>query len=205
MSKNPVLYKALVVGVIILFIGLGVQPAFASVNPVIMSESKPDLILYDILTDENPWGFPYFKIKIKNDGNESIPKGTEIKTWLILKRLVIPKEECFDEVEITLKKALNPGGKISFNIGSKCILRIPSIFIGRIIIDIDPNNYVKESNEENNNIWGYILGTGFADPDAPPCIFCNYIIGRLRQQKSSTKGEMEDIYNPLKDCPCLQE
>ena len=29
MSKNPVLYKSLVVGVIVLFVGLGIQPAFA--------------------------------------------------------------------------------------------------------------------------------------------------------------------------------
>ena len=29
MSKNPVFYKSLVVGVIVLFIGVGVQPAFA--------------------------------------------------------------------------------------------------------------------------------------------------------------------------------
>jgi len=32
MSKNPVLYKALVVGVIVLFIGVGIQPAFAKVS-----------------------------------------------------------------------------------------------------------------------------------------------------------------------------
>jgi hypothetical protein len=32
MSKNPVLYKSLVVGVIVLFIGVGVQPAFADVS-----------------------------------------------------------------------------------------------------------------------------------------------------------------------------
>jgi hypothetical protein len=29
MSRNPVLYKSLVVGVIVLFIGVGIQPAFA--------------------------------------------------------------------------------------------------------------------------------------------------------------------------------
>jgi len=33
MSKNPVLYKSLVVGVIVLFIGVGIQPAFATNQP----------------------------------------------------------------------------------------------------------------------------------------------------------------------------
>ena len=40
MNKNPVLYKSLVVGVIILFVGVGIQPAFA-VSPD-TSESEDD-------------------------------------------------------------------------------------------------------------------------------------------------------------------
>ncbi|UCF49492.1 MAG: hypothetical protein JSU91_07020 [Thermoplasmatales archaeon] len=42
MKGNPVLYKALVVGVIVLFIGVGVQPAIADVSNISISDSNED-------------------------------------------------------------------------------------------------------------------------------------------------------------------
>ncbi len=48
MSKNPVLYKSLVVGVIILFVGIGIQPAFAVVQNEIIGKTmvNPDETWY---------------------------------------------------------------------------------------------------------------------------------------------------------------
>ena len=45
MSKNPVLYKSLVVGVIVIFIGIGIQPAIATVEP---NTSDNDFDYYDV-------------------------------------------------------------------------------------------------------------------------------------------------------------
>ena len=43
MSKKPVLYKYLVVGVIVLFIGVGIQPAFAdNISLIKTSDSEED-------------------------------------------------------------------------------------------------------------------------------------------------------------------
>ena len=47
MDRNPaVLYKGLVVGVIVLFIGLGVQPAFATIK-----SEKVNVEYYDVTTE----------------------------------------------------------------------------------------------------------------------------------------------------------
>ena len=50
MSKNPVLYKTLVVGVIVLFIGIGIQPAIAIIEPENTDESRVSDDYQEIIT-----------------------------------------------------------------------------------------------------------------------------------------------------------
>jgi hypothetical protein len=56
MSKNPVLYKSLVVGVIVLFIGIGVHPAIASVQ---IEDTSKNYIDIKIEICGLPWIKPY--------------------------------------------------------------------------------------------------------------------------------------------------
>ena len=63
MSRNPVLYKTLVVGVIVLFIGLGIQPAYALTN-------DEQIIKEENNNSEGHWGFGviecYIEVKINS-------------------------------------------------------------------------------------------------------------------------------------------
>jgi hypothetical protein len=68
MDRNPkVLYKGLVVGIIVLFIGLAVQPAIA--QPEIIDFKPKNIDMEELtakinekFTTDNNWTFPFLKI-----------------------------------------------------------------------------------------------------------------------------------------------
>ena len=86
------------------------------------------------------------------------------------------------------------------------IFKLPFFFIGRGFLEVDPNNNVNESDEQNNVVWAYMIGTGSGFEEPPFCLLCYYFIGKLRQQGSSNNiGDYQFTLTDINDCLCMQE
>ena len=116
MNKNFLI----VIGIIILFLGVGIQPAIADkysnqmydnkLNKV--DSDKPDLIIKNVFF--RPLNLPpgpgmRIIIRIKNIGAEKVQENEEIKISIVVKKWKYFTHETYD---ITIEGGLNPGKRI---------------------------------------------------------------------------------------------
>jgi hypothetical protein len=121
--NNKIIVKGLTVAVIILFIGVGIQPAIADIvkgpdlpnsnsnNLHEIDNGKPDLIVTNVWFEWNPWlwGQPFFHwigVTIKNIGDAKVDENEDINISLIVKKWLFVRLETYD---ITIKGGLESG------------------------------------------------------------------------------------------------
>ena len=161
---NKLFKKGLVVGIIVLFIFMGIQPVIS----VISVESKsfdlnenssinddlPDLMIDNVIIYYSTRGWPMAKIHINNLGGNV---EWNLKCKLTMKKL-------FGNITI-YKKTEDYGSQIEHPTDTIKTLtmyefdmdKIPMIFFGKIYFEVDPDNKVIESNEKNNLVWTYVF------------------------------------------------
>ena len=127
MVKSPVLYKSLVVGVIVLFVGVGIQPAIATVKQETEIEIEPKDYLFQTIIDiaNNPevkellekYKYDLFKIDIDR----------KIYRKLFLRNPRLMFNTLFSKPSITigyLNKCYNQGIEITKILGEDKVLEI---------------------------------------------------------------------------------
>ena len=89
MDRNPdLLYKTLVVGVIVLFIGVGIQPAFADVSNISKSESNENCdicpSIEDLVDNEDVKKYQKLLDKINSlkEEDEELNSNTPLCDWI---------------------------------------------------------------------------------------------------------------------------
>ena len=154
--------KGLVLGIIVLFIGVGVQPAFAvnlSKNTV-ESESNsgralPDLVIIDVYKEEcNEKPYWYMQALVKNIGEGTVTNERWRTFRCVVKRpylgIIV-----YDFIEVHLGPSIPPGETTKtfrFWPGGPEVV-FPGIY--KVYWEIDEENFIPESNENNNVIWAY--------------------------------------------------
>jgi len=150
MSKNPLLYKMLVVGVIVIFVGLGVEPAFAIVDN---NDDLPDLIVEDFeLYSRIPeWGHYELWAKIKNIGNAQTMGVFHFKVIifrLIFRKIPFPVRH-WGDIYNFYNYTIIPGETQRFHLGSgNEIPRLRGYYRFYVVINMDKN--IEEGNYDNN-------------------------------------------------------
>jgi hypothetical protein len=150
MSKNPVLYKSLVIGVIVLFIGIGIQPANAIVE---YDDDLPDLIVEDIELYSRQPEAGYYELysKITNIGDSPASGRFEFK--VIFYRLlfgIFPfPVSCFEDDKPFKSGIIMPQETQDHFLCDD--YDFPSrIGIYIIFVEINMDKIVEESNYDNN-------------------------------------------------------
>ena len=169
MKGNSVfLYKTIVVGVMVLFIGMGVQPTFADEIPkssevmVDNNDDLPDLIVEDFeLYSRIPeWGHYSLWAKIKNIGDAQTIGWFQFRVViyrLILRKIPFPVRQ-FGDIYNFYNDTIIPEETQRFHLGSGD--EIPSLRgYYRIFVVINMDKNIEESNYDNNeryeNHWKY--------------------------------------------------
>jgi hypothetical protein len=144
------------------------------------SDSKPDLEIVDVRIEYDRNGWPRFFLCIKNSGTSSVPSETWGKNRLTIKELFRNKTVYSETGEYwSGHQPHAPGAIIENIIGSIDATSLRTIFLYHIFFEIDSNNNVHESNENNNIVWAYVFG--FWIWSMPPkVIICGLRLGRLR-------------------------
>jgi hypothetical protein len=185
--------KGLVVGIIFLFIGVGVVPSISgneksdSINITHQGNSKADLKIINAYVGCNGWGYPSCGVDIQNCGNGAVPSWTNIRCSMTMKKLLQNESVCFflQDTWWTINP-FDPGEIEDLYMGYLCADELPFFFLGRIFFEVDPDNIVDESNEKNNVVWTYIYTIVFALDY--PWGFCFVFIGPLRQLHPKNVG-----------------
>ncbi|KYK19988.1 hypothetical protein AYK24_04565 [Thermoplasmatales archaeon SG8-52-4] len=186
--QNKILREGLVVGIICLLlfsttpIMIGqnikeVNQTSTTQNIINPEYPQPDLKIVDFYYKQNLWPDSY--IVIKNIGDKTIPSGTYLKSHMVMKTKSF-HQECSYTDSSTLLYPINPGKGITFLGGWFCVDKL-CYFNGYVILEVDPDNKVIESNENNNVVWAYlkVVVTTYSN---------NYIRAKI------TIGELNDGY-----------
>ncbi len=160
--KKDLLCKTFVMGVVVLFIGVGVQPAFAvetkssdlNENPS-LNDGLPELIVKDIVFWEHDPGSHFYYVYgyIKNQGDDYAYGNLTVEftvkrtffwlfdTWTIYK----------DVYSKNLKYGLAPGETISV-LPSCGEFTLPLFCFARFYLKINHDKKINESNYDNNEL-----------------------------------------------------
>ena len=157
MSKNPVLYKTLVVGVIVLFIGVGVQPALAIVEPneeIINVEPKDYLFqtIIDIANNQDVKNlFEKYKYDLfKVDIDRSVYRKILFRNPRLFRSLIFTKPSL---TYVFLDKTYNNGIEITNIIGEdKVIETIENVRITDIKLFDEYNNIITKDEKLSNRL-----------------------------------------------------
>ena len=163
--------KLLVIGIIALFICMGIQPAISNEIPISTksdiethtSEGKPDLKIVKV-TPSIDWGIGTLKIYVINQGDAPI---TGTGRWHSIR--YICKSAYTNKIihSIEMKTNLNLGDHEVGEIKIYEIYRdLGPIGLCRYFFEVDYLNTYNETNETNNKLYAYYLSSN--SPDRGP-------------------------------------
>lgn len=167
--QKSLVRKGLVVGIIGLFIVL-------SVSQSCLAMANPDFEIVDVKLKYTDWGWPYFLIDIMNHNVSYLWKG----------RCQVSFKKLFSD-ETVYSKMFHWGyNQMHWSWKVKTLRTweidmeyMPKYMVGRIFFEVDPNNQINETNEDNNVVWAYCFYYWFQF--VPDTIAVNMFIGRLRR------------------------
>jgi hypothetical protein len=162
--QNKILSKGLVVGVMCLLlfsttpiiIGHNIKKenqTSTNQNVINQGDAQPDLKIINFYYQQHNW--PECYIVAKNIGDGAVPSGVSIKSHMAMKLKKSFDQVCSYTDTHQLLYPINPGEKTTCNGGCFCVDKL-FYFNGYVILEVDPDNNVIESNENNNVVWAYL-------------------------------------------------
>ena len=161
--QNKILRKGLIIGIICLLlfstapimIGQNIKKenqTSTNQNIINQGDAQPDLKIINFYYEQHNW--PECYIVVKNIGDGVVSSGVTIKSHMAMKTKSYHQECSYTDSRI-LQSPINPGAKTTFLGGCFCVDKV-CYFNGYVILEIDPDNKVIESNENNNVVWAYL-------------------------------------------------
>jgi hypothetical protein len=140
--------------VILLFIGLAIAPSINAILPEKQNADLPDFVIEDVKIFYSDRGWPMADIYIKNLG-ASVDWNRRGK--MTIKKLfqdenLYSKNDDYGGVRNHPSGAIKTVTLLEFDMES-----LPGFFFARVFFEVDDNNKVEESNENNNVVWAYMF------------------------------------------------
>jgi hypothetical protein len=160
--REIMLSKGLVVAVIILFLGVGIQPAIADIvkepdfpnlnsnNLHEIDNVKPDLIVTNIIfrpTNLPPWPWASIYVRIRNIGNGKVNENEDIKISIIVMKWKYFRYLTYKTYDFVIEGGLDTGKRKEYLIDYD---RYYSPGLYWFNCTVNPDKTIEESNYLNN-------------------------------------------------------